>query len=58
MQKADPDLDGAAQRQPRPLQAGTQLNISVYVSPRLWSDTPQVMENLEITPISSIGRPR
>jgi hypothetical protein len=29
-----------------PLQAGTQLNISVYVSPRLWSDTPQVIEEL------------
>ncbi len=29
-----------------PLQAGTQLHLSVYVSPRLWSDTPQVLEKL------------
>jgi hypothetical protein len=29
-----------------PLQAGTQLGISVYLSPRLWSDTPQVNEKL------------
>jgi hypothetical protein len=29
-----------------PLQAGTQLKLSVFVSPRLWSDTPQVKEKL------------
>jgi hypothetical protein len=29
-----------------PLQAGTQLNLSVYLSPRLWSDTPDVKEQL------------
>lgn len=29
-----------------PLQAGTQLNISVYLSPRLWSETPQILEKL------------
>ena len=28
------------------LQAGTQLRISAYLSPRLWSDTPQVKEKL------------
>jgi hypothetical protein len=29
-----------------PLQAGTQLKISAYISPRLWSDTPQIKEKL------------
>jgi len=29
-----------------PLQAGTQLRLSAYLSPRLWSDTPQVREKL------------
>lgn len=29
-----------------PLQAGSQLKVSVYLSPRLWSDTPAVKEKL------------